>query len=62
MAIMYILSGFALVIAFVVVIVYYFSPKRKADVEAAKYEMLNDYDEPIQDDSETDVKERKSKE
>ncbi len=54
MAIMYILSGFALVIAFIVVIVYYFTPKRKADVEAAKYEMLNDYDEPIQDDPEID--------
>ena len=50
MATMYILSGLALVIAFIVVIVYYFSPKRKKDVEAAKYEMLNDYDQPITDD------------
>jgi cbb3-type cytochrome oxidase subunit 3 len=51
---MYILSGLALVIAFIVVIVYYYTPKRKGDVEAAKYAMLNDYDEPIQDDPETD--------
>ncbi len=50
MAILYILSGTALVIAFTVVLVYYFSPKRKDHVEAAKYEMLNDYDEPIADD------------
>ena len=50
MSTMYIISGFALVIVFVVIIVYYFSPKRKGDVEAAKYEMLNDYEEPIADD------------
>jgi len=50
MAILYILSGTALVIAFIIVLVYYFSPKRKDHVEAAKYEMLNDYDQPIADD------------
>jgi cbb3-type cytochrome oxidase subunit 3 len=50
MAILYILSGAALVIAFTVVLVYYFSPKRKDHVEAAKYEMLNDYEQPIADD------------
>ncbi len=50
MAILYILSGTALVIAFTVVLVYYFSPKRKEHVEAAKYEMLNDSDTPITDD------------
>ncbi|RUM42684.1 MAG: CcoQ/FixQ family Cbb3-type cytochrome c oxidase assembly chaperone [Desulfocapsa sp.] len=50
MAILYILSGTVLVLIFAFVLVYYFSPKRKDRVEAAKYEMLNDYDEPIADD------------
>jgi len=49
MAILYILSGTALVIAFIVVLVYYFSPKRKVQVEAAKYEMLNDDSMPASD-------------
>lgn len=57
MAYLYILSGVALVVVFTIVIIYYFSPKRKDDIEAAKYEMLNDYDEPITDDDpETDPK------
>ena len=51
MAYAYIISGISLVVAFTIVIVYYFSPKRKDDVEAAKYEMLNDYDHPISDDT-----------
>lgn len=50
MVTMYILSGLALVIAFTVVIIYYFSPKRKDDIEAAKYEMLNDPDQPVTED------------
>ena len=55
MAIMYILSGLALVIVFTFVIVYYFSPKRKDHVEAAKYDMLNDSDVPTDnDESEAD--------
>ena len=35
----------ALFIAFVVAVVYYFSPKRKAKVEDPKYRMLEDDDE-----------------
>ena len=54
MVTLYILSGVCLVVAFAIVIVYYFSPKRKDDVEAAKYEMLNDSDEPIIDDPEAE--------
>ncbi len=50
MATLYILSGVLLVVAFIVVIVYYFAPKRREDVEAAKYDMLNDYEKPIADD------------
>ena len=35
----------ALFIAFLVAVVYYFSPKRKAKVEDPKYRMLEDDDE-----------------
>lgn len=56
MTVLYLVCGITLVVAFVGVIVYYFAPKRKDDVEAAKYEMLNDYDKPIVDDPEDDGK------
>jgi cbb3-type cytochrome oxidase subunit 3 len=36
----------ALFIAFVVAVVYYFSPKRKSKVEEPKFRMLQDDDEP----------------
>ena len=35
----------ALFIAFVVAVVYYFSPKRKANVESPKFRMLDDDDD-----------------
>ena len=35
----------ALFIAFIVAVIYYFSPKRKAKVEDPKYRMLDDDDE-----------------
>ena len=57
MAILYILCGIVLVVAFTGVLFYYFSPKRKKQVEAAKYEMLDDQDIPIsgkQSDSDSD--------
>jgi len=56
MVYVYAMSGICLVVAFTIVIIYYFSPKRKDDVEAAKYEMLNDYEHPVQDDEENDQK------
>ncbi len=43
---LYFALGIILVLAFAVVIVYYFSPKNKEQVEAAKYEMLRDDDLP----------------
>jgi cbb3-type cytochrome oxidase subunit 3 len=46
---MYIAIGIILVLAFTVVILYYYSPKNKQDVEAAKYEMLRD-DDLVDDD------------
>ncbi len=53
MAIMYLLSGITLVVALAVVLVYYYSPKRKDEVEAAKYEMLKD-DPPLDTDQNND--------
>ncbi len=42
MAVMYLATGIILVVAMAVVLVYYYSPKRKDDVESAKYDMLRD--------------------
>jgi len=38
----YLLFGLALCLLFGIIIVYYYSRKRKEKVEAAKYRMLND--------------------
>jgi len=46
MVTLYFALGIVLVIAFAVVILYYYSPRNKDSVEAAKYEMLKDDDLP----------------
>lgn len=43
-ALAYFLFGLALVVLFVVIIVHYYSRKRHAGVEKAKYRMLDDDD------------------
>lgn len=49
----------ALFIAFVVAVVYYFSPKRKAKVEGPKYRMLED--DEVTSKKQTDTEERSKK-
>ena len=53
MALMYLATGVTLVVAMAVVLFYYFSPKRKHEVEAAKYDMLDD-EPPMEMNQDTD--------
>lgn len=59
MSTLYLIIGLVLVAALVVVIIHYFSPGRKEDVEAAKYEMLRD--EPLGNHLEDDPPHPKTK-
>ena len=43
-ALAYVLFGLALVVLFVIIMVHYYSKKRKSHVEEAKFKMLDDDD------------------